>query len=96
MIAIIKPLLWDTRRTPELYLDALKKRKNERSIEEEKFAHEIYIKILNFNYWRNIRQMFSMDRLKTELLDDEVIQGLFPRPLRKDYQYVKKVLNAKG
>ncbi len=94
MIAIIKPLLWDTQRPPEIYLEAIKKRKAQRTSEEDNLAHEIYIKIINFNYWRNIRQMFSMDRLKTEVLDDEIIQGLFPRPLREDYRFVKRVLSA--
>jgi hypothetical protein len=92
IIAIIKPLLWDTKLPASEYLKILKKTKNQRTLLEQKLANDIYIKIINFNYWRNIRQMFSIKRLRAEVLDDKVIQGLFPRQLRKDYEYVRRIL----
>ena len=86
IIALIKPLLWDTKITAEEAFTALLKKEN------SSLKNTLYIKFLNFYPWRTIRETFPKDKWD-ELLDDKVIIGLFPRQLRTTYTHVKRVLS---
>ncbi len=86
----IKKLLWDTNRNADDYLALIgKENKNE---SEVRILRPLYIKFLNFYPWYEIIRMFGYEKARNEIVTDDVIQGLFPRPLRKKYRYVKQLL----
>lgn len=84
----MKLLTWDTTLTPERLLSVLK---GDLTESDESVRKGLYIKILNWFPWHEVRSMVPPDKLK-EVLADDVIQGLFPRDLRDKYRYVKSLL----
>lgn len=84
----MKMLTWDTTLTPEYLLKVLKGDETESNRSVQK---GLYIKILNWFPWHEVRYMVREDRLP-DILADDVIQGLFPRDLRDKYRYVKSLL----
>jgi hypothetical protein len=51
----------------------------------------LYIKILNFYRWHEVRKIVPAEK-HAELLSEEVIKGVFPRDLREKYRYVRSLL----
>lgn len=84
----MKLMTWDTTQTAEYFLSILKGDVSEEDISAKK---GLYIKILNWFPWHEVRSMVPEDKLP-EILADDVIQGLFPRDLRDKYRYVKSLL----
>ena len=88
---LISQLLWDREEDVMFYLELLRKEK--RTPAEEKQLQALYIKILNYNSWHKIVKYFGLAFAVEEMLTDNVIRGLFPRPLRKKYEFVRNVLS---
>ena len=84
----MKMLTWDTTLTPE---DLLATLNGEAIDSNETLQKGLYIKILNWFPWHEVRHMVREDKLH-DVLADDVIQGLFPRDLRDKYRYVKSLL----
>lgn len=84
----LKLLTWDTTLSSEDLLNILKGEPTETNKTLQK---GLYIKILNWFPWHQVRLMVREDKL-TDVLADDVIQGLFPRDLRDKYRYVKSLL----
>lgn len=84
----MKLLTWDTTLTPEYLLHVLK---HDQAGVDDSVRKGLYIKILNWFPWHEVRLMIPPDKLP-EVLADDVIQGLFPRDLRDKYRYVKSLL----
>jgi len=89
---LISPLLWDRDKDAAYYITLLQKEKPTGS--EKRELQNLYIKILNYNNWHEVVKHFDRERIKNEILTDEVINGLFPRTLRKKYEFVRKVLST--
>jgi len=53
----------------------------------------LYCRLLTTYDWYTLLKLISSDRLKHEALSETVITLLFPKELRKKYQYAKKVLS---
>lgn len=87
---MIEPLLWDSTLDWNYYYGLLNK--PDRSSQEQKQLYSLYIKLLNYNNWYTLIKRFGVDYLKEEVLVDDVIDGLFPRQLRKKYRYVRRFL----
>ena len=85
ILGYLDKLTWDTTKTADDLLLVLKSKEN---TWEKK---GLYIKLLNFFTWHKVRHIVSQDQLP-ELLSEEVINGLFPRPLRDKYRYVRSLL----
>ncbi|TVQ07599.1 MAG: hypothetical protein EA359_00030 [Balneolaceae bacterium] len=88
---LISPLLWDRNTDEKYYLQLLEKEK--RTSAEEKELQSLYIKILNFNNWHTVVKHFGVKYAVEQMLTENVIRGLFPRPLRKKYEFVRNVLS---
>lgn len=86
MLDRLGKLTWDTKLSPKDLLAIL--RSNDPS---QPYQKQLYIKILNWFPWHQIREMIPSERLP-ELLSDDVIQGVFPRDMRDKYKYVKSLL----
>ena len=84
----MKLLTWDTTLTPEDLLNILKRDTAE---SDKSRQNGLYIKILNWFPWHEVRLMVREDRLQ-DVLAEDVIRGLFPRDLRDKYRYVKSLL----
>lgn len=89
--SLISPLLWDRDTDEMYYLQLLEK--EERTPAEEKELQALYIKILNFNNWHTVIKHFGVKYAVEQILTENVIRGLFPRPLRKKYEFVRNVLS---
>ena len=85
ILKYLDKLAWDTTKTAEDLLNILK------SPENNWEKKGLYIKMLNFFYWHKVRHLVQPDKI-SELLSDDVINGLFPRPLRDKYRYVRSLL----
>lgn len=85
ILKYLAKLTWDTKQTPKDLLHILKSGENN----WEKKG--LYIKILNWFPWHQVRRIVGEEKLP-EVLADDVIQGLFPRDLRDKYRYVKSLL----
>lgn len=84
----MKMLTWDTTLTSEDLLNILKSDGTETN---KSMQNGLYIKILNWFPWHEVRLMVREDRLQ-DILAEDVIRGLFPRDLRDKYRYVKSLL----
>ena len=84
----LKLLTWDTTLSSEDLLTILK---GEATESNKALQKGLYIKILNWFPWHQVRLMVREDKL-TDVLAEDVIQGLFPRDLRDKYRYVKSLL----
>lgn len=89
--SLISPLLWDRDMDEKYYLQLLEK--EQRTSAEEKELQALYIKILNFNNWHTVIKHFGAKYAVEQMLTENVIRGLFPRPLRKKYEFVRSVLS---
>ncbi|HHE04496.1 MAG TPA: hypothetical protein ENL19_00375 [candidate division WOR-3 bacterium] len=54
---------------------------------------DLYRRFLNSCDWYTLLNLFSVDILKDEILDEKVISRLFPKELREKYRYAKKILS---
>lgn len=84
----MKMLTWDTTLTAEDLLSILKMDAKGTDLTRQK---GLFIKILNWFSWHQVREMVPENKLP-DILADDVIQGLFPRDLRDKYRYVKSLL----
>ena len=84
----MKMLTWDTTLSSQDLLDILK---SDGSGQNKTLQKGLYIKILNWFTWHQVRDMIPTNKLP-DVLADDVIQGLFPRDLRDKYRYVKSLL----
>lgn len=88
MLSRLGKLTWDTTLTAKDLLNILR---NEDSVDNAAYQRQLYIKILNWFPWHQIREMIPSEQLP-KLLSDDVIQGVFPRDMREKYKYVKSLL----
>jgi len=88
---LLSRLLWDRDSDADYYLQLLQK--DHPAPSEEKELQALYIKILNFNSWHVVVKLFGVTYAVENMLTDNVIRGLFPRPLRKKYEFVRSVLS---
>lgn len=89
--SLLTPLLWDRDTDEMYYLQLLKK--DQHTPAEEKELQALFIKILNFNNWYTVVSYFGIKYAVEQMLTENVIKGLFPRPLRKKYEFVRNVLS---
>jgi hypothetical protein len=89
--SLLSPLLWDRDTDETYYLQLLEK--DQRTRAEEKELQSLFIKILNFNNWHTVVKHFGVTYAVKQMLTENVIKGLFPRPLRKKYEFVRNVLS---
>ncbi|MDX9785237.1 MAG: hypothetical protein RBT11_00520 [Desulfobacterales bacterium] len=84
------PLLtWDKHIDPA-YLAQLLEGKAERHPGDK---NELYRKLLTGCDWYTLLRLIPADRLKTEVLSEEVLSGLFPKALKLRYLYAKEILS---
>lgn len=88
MLSRLGKLTWDTTLTAKDLLNILR---NEGTVANDASRKQLYIKILNWFPWHQIREMIPSEQLP-RLLSDDVIQGVFPRDMRDKYKYVKSLL----
>lgn len=88
LLKCLRSINWDTSLSSEELLRLLKGDTDNLNGFTKK---NLYTKILNYYPWHKIRHMVDVDKL-SEVLADDVIQGLFPRDLRDKYRYVKSLL----
>jgi len=88
LLKYLESINWDTTLSSKELLQLLKG-----DIDQVKgfTKQNLYTKILNFYPWHKVRHMVKEDKL-SEVLTEDVIQGLFPRDLRDKYRYVKSLL----
>lgn len=91
MKPMISQLTWDRDVDENYYVQLLQKENPTAS--EERQLQALYIKILNFNNWHTIVKSFGLSYVIENMLTEQVIHGLFPRPLRKKYEFVRNVLS---
>lgn len=84
----IRMINWDTPIPDTTLLQMLR---GESGGQFEFFRNNLYIKIVNGFSWHEVRKMLPAHRLR-EVLNEEVIRGLFPRNLRDKYRYVRSLL----
>lgn len=53
----------------------------------------LYIRLLTTYDWHTLLKLLSSDSLKNEALSESVVTLLFPKELKKKYQYARKVLS---
>lgn len=88
LLKYLKSINWDTTVSSEELLRLLKGD----AVNINGFTKQnLYTKILNYYSWHKVRHMVETEKL-SEVLADDVIQGLFPRDLREKYRYVKSLL----
>ncbi|MFO7885437.1 MAG: hypothetical protein R6U68_11495 [Desulfobacteraceae bacterium] len=86
---IIKKIYWDKNIEPEYILGLL-----DGKIKEDKKARvDLYRRILNSYGWDTIVKLFSYEDLKDHVLDETVINRLYPKELRNKYRYARKILS---
>ncbi len=88
LLKYLKMLTWDTTLTEHDLLKLLRSGEDEVNHND---LNTLYIKILNWFSWHKVRRIIPHDKLK-EALADTIISGLFPRPLRDKYRYVRSLL----
>ena len=85
---VLKEINWDTTlSTEDFYKIFTGKVEDIHGIDK----NHLYHKILNGYNWYTVMKIFPESELKN-VLSDEVIKRLFPRPLREKYRYVRRVL----
>jgi hypothetical protein len=85
-IEFIKPLLWDTKITPEEAVEVLDGKQINGLTKTN-----LYTKMLVGYKWYEVLNIVGKDKIN-ELLADEVIKGLFPRAKRDRFFNVRKIL----
>ena len=53
---------------------------------------DLYRRFLNSCDWYTILNVFSVKELKTHVLDETVIQRVFPKDLQDKYRYARNIL----
>lgn len=87
-LAMLKRLFWDYKVDPREALDIIEgKRERVGGIQRK----ELFVKILNMYPWHKVRQLIP-ESLLPEVLQEDVIMGLFPKNLRDKYRYVRSLL----
>ncbi len=88
LLKYLRSINWDTTLSSEELLRLLR---GEIDTVHGFTKQNLYTKILNYYPWHKVRHMVVEDKL-SEVLADDVIQGLFPRDLRDKYRYVRSLL----
>jgi hypothetical protein len=86
---LLRKLFWDKNIEIEYILGLL-------SGGPERFSGDkanLYRRLLTTYDWHTLLKIIALDRLKHEALNETVISLLFPKELRKKYQYASKVLS---
>lgn len=86
----LRMLLWDTHLDENEALNVLQN--NTTSKKQQKLKQVLIIKVMNAHGWYELLEFFDIDTLKSEFLKPEIIQGVFPRPLRKKYEFISRTL----
>lgn len=89
---MVSKLHWDTSFSTEHILSVLQKKENFTK-EEQRLKNTVLIKMLNFIGWYELLDLFEIETIKSEFLRDEIIHGVFPRSLRKKYEFIKRTLS---
>jgi len=86
---LLSKLYWD-KKVDIQYILALLHRGPERFPGDK--TH-LYYRLLTTYDWYTLLKLLSFDSLKNEALNESVLKRLFPKELRKKYQYARKVLS---
>lgn len=55
-------------------------------------TQNVFVKILSSCHWYTLLKLFQLERLKKDILVDEVIDRLFPQSLKDKYRYARAIL----
>lgn len=85
---LIKKLYWDRHIDPDHIIGLFKD-------EPENFSGELedlYRRVLNSCDWYTILKIFSLKKLKKDVLNEQIINRLFPIDLQERYRYARNIL----
>jgi len=86
---LVNKLFWDK----DIDIDYILKLLNGGHERSPGDKNDLYCRLLKTYDWYTLLKLISSDRLKHEALNEAVITMLFPKELRKKYQYARKVLS---
>lgn len=86
---ILKKLFWD-RHIDEDYMLELMDGQPER-VHGDKI--DLYRRFLTTCDWYTLLEIFPFAMLKNELLDEDIINRLYPKDLKEKYRYARKILS---
>lgn len=89
LLIFLETALWDSELSPEEALDLLA---HPATSKKGVTARNLYVKILGGCSWYSLLKLFPAERLKKEILTDEVVDRLFPPVLRQRYRYARSLL----
>ena len=89
LLVFLETVLWDSELSPEEALDLLA---HPVTSKKGVTARNLYVKILGSCSWYTLLKFFPAERLKKEILADEVVNRLFPPVLRQRYRYARSLL----
>ena len=86
---IVKKLFWDRNVDIDYMLQLLEGAPEQ--IPGDKI--DLYRRFLTSCDWYLLLKLFSIDKLKDEILNEKVITRLFPKELKDRYRYARKILS---
>jgi len=89
LLGCLETVLWDCDLSPTEALDLLA---HPGQSKKGVTARNLYVKILGSCSWYTLLKLFPAERLKNEILTDEVVNRLFPPVLRQRYRYARSLL----
>ena len=89
LLIFLETVLWDSELSPDEALDLLA---HPDLIRKGVTARNLYVKILGGCSWYTLLKLFPAERLKNEILTDEIVGRLFPPVLRQRYRYARSLL----
>jgi hypothetical protein len=89
LLSCLETVLWDSELSPEEALNLLTHPDLSR---KGMTARNLYVRILCGCSWYTLLKLFPAERLKNEILTDEVVDRLFPPVLRQRYRYARSLL----
>ncbi|MCX5726911.1 MAG: hypothetical protein NT030_07065 [Candidatus Saganbacteria bacterium] len=89
LVSCLETVLWDSGLDAEEALDLLS---HPASSRRGITAENLYVKILGSCSWYTVLELFPAERLKEEILTEEVVNRLFPPVLRQRYRYARSLL----
>lgn len=89
LLIVLETLLWDNELSSEEALDLLS---HPATSKKGMTARNLYVKILGSCNWYTLIKLFPAERLKNEILTDEIVGRLFPPVLRQRYRYARSLL----
>jgi hypothetical protein len=89
LLNCLETVLWDCDLSPGEALDLLA---HPDQSKKGVTARNLYVKILGGCSWYTLLKLFPAERLKKEILTDEIVDRLFPPVLKQRYRYARSLL----